>query len=153
MSRADRARARYPGGRPTAETRGIQARFMRVAGRGLFPGSAVLETRGRSSGLPRRVPVAVARYRGARYLVSMLGADVDWIRNARADDWQAVLVHGRREPVRLVEVPVAERAPVIKRYLVLAWGARPHIPVRWTAPVREFEAIAADYPVFRVDSS
>jgi hypothetical protein len=38
----------------------------------------------------------------------------------------------------------------LRRYLKLAPGARPHIPVDRRAPLAEFEAIAADYPVFRI---
>ena len=53
---------------------------------------------------------------------------------------------------RLVEVPVSERAPIIKRYLEKVPGARPHIPVDRHAPVADFEAIAPRYPVFRVVS-
>ena len=61
------------------------------------------------------------------------------------------LRHGRTERCLLVEVPVAERAPIIKRYLHKVPGARPHIPVDRHAELSAFETIAADYPVFRVD--
>jgi hypothetical protein len=61
------------------------------------------------------------------------------------------LRHGRRESVSLVEVDPALRAPILRRYLALAPGARPHIPVDRGAPLRDFEAIAADYPVFRIE--
>jgi hypothetical protein len=53
--------------------------------------------------------------------------------------------------VHLVEVPARERAPIIRRYLLVAWGVRPHMPVTWRSPLREVAAVAADYPVFRVD--
>jgi hypothetical protein len=49
-------------------------------------------------------------------------------------------------------VPSAECAPIIRRYLEVAPGARPHIPVDRNAPLSEFERIAADYPVFKVES-
>jgi hypothetical protein len=52
--------------------------------------------------------------------------------------------------VRLEEVPVAERAPVLKAYLQCAPGARPHIDVDKDAPLEEFEKIAPEVPVFRV---
>jgi hypothetical protein len=52
--------------------------------------------------------------------------------------------------VRLEEVDPDARAPILRRYLELAPGGRPHIPVDRHAPVAEFERIAADYPVFRV---
>jgi len=80
----------------------------------------------------------------------MLGERAGWVRNVRAAQGRAVLRHGRREAVRLVEVGVAERPPILKRYLALAPGARPHIPVDRHAPVEAFEEVAARIPVFRI---
>jgi hypothetical protein len=54
--------------------------------------------------------------------------------------------------VRLVEVPVDERAAIIKCYLQQVPGARPHIPLDRHRPVADFAAIAAQIPVFRVVS-
>jgi hypothetical protein len=76
---------------------------------------------------------------------------VDWVRNVRAAGGEAVLIHGERRPVRLVEVEPTERAPILKAYLARAIGGRPHIPVKHDAPIEEFETVAADYPVFRVE--
>jgi hypothetical protein len=87
---------------------------------------------------------------GERYLVSMLGQDANWVRNVRASGGKARLVHGIREQVRLVELETSQRAPVLKAYLQLAPGARPHIPVDKAAPIAEFEKIAARFPVFRI---
>jgi hypothetical protein len=87
---------------------------------------------------------------GQRYLVSMLGENVNWVRNVRAAGGRAVVRHGRREEVRLEEVPVEMRAPIIKAYLKRAPGARPHLPIHKDAPLSEFERIAAQIPVFRV---
>jgi hypothetical protein len=72
------------------------------------------------------------------------------VRNVRAAGGRVVLRRRRREQVRLEEVPVAERAPIIKAYLKVAPGARPHIPVRLDAPLEEFAAVADKHPVFRV---
>ena len=36
------------------------------------------------------------------------------------------------------------------RYLELAPGARPHVPVDPGAPIEEFERVAPHYPVFRI---
>ena len=87
---------------------------------------------------------------GQRYLVSMLGQNVGWVHNVRAAGGKAVLRHGRREEVRLEEVPVELRAPVLKMYLKRAPGARPHVRVHKDAPLSEFEAIASQIPVFRI---
>jgi hypothetical protein len=64
--------------------------------------------------------------------------------------WVTLEVAGRARPVRLVLVPVGERAAVIKRYVEKVPGARPHIPVDRHEPVAAFETIAADFPVFQV---
>lgn len=59
---------------------------------------------------------------------------------------------GLSEQVRLVEVDISQRAPVLKAYLQLARGARPHIAVSKDAPIAEFEKIASKYPVFKVEN-
>jgi hypothetical protein len=87
---------------------------------------------------------------GERYLVSMLGAEAAWVRNVKAAAGRAVLRHGRTEQVRLEELPLERRAPVLKVYLQCAPGARAHVTVDKDAPLEDFEAIAAQFPVFRV---
>ena len=80
----------------------------------------------------------------------MLGENADWVRNARASSGAAVLRHGTTEEVRLDDVPVSRRAPILKAYLQVAPGARPHFDLRRDAPLAEFEMVAARYPVFRI---
>ena len=87
---------------------------------------------------------------GQRYLVSMLGENVSWVRNVRVAGGKAVLHHGRREEVRLEEVPAGQRASVLQAYLQRAPGARPHVTADKDAPLSEFERIGATIPVFRV---
>jgi hypothetical protein len=53
----------------------------------------------------------------------------------------------------LIEVPAAERAPILRAYLQRALGARPHFAIAYDAPVEAFEALAADYPVFRIEEA
>ncbi len=140
------------GGRPSRFARLQNRASAAVFAAGIFPRwTAELQVRGRRSGRLVSLPVVIADFEGERYLVSMLGENVNWVRNLKAADYQAVLRHGIRENVRLWEVPVAARAPILRRYLRLAPGARPHIPVDFRAPVAEFEKVAADYPVFRID--
>jgi len=117
----------------------------------LAPRRAVtMEVRGRRSGRVIACPLVVADYAGERYLVSMLGNDANWVANIRAADSLATLRHGRSEQVRLEDVDVADRAPILRRYLDLAPGARPHVPVDRRAPLEEFARIAERYPVFRI---
>jgi deazaflavin-dependent oxidoreductase (nitroreductase family) len=110
----------------------------------------VLEVQGRRSGRITSFPVAIADHGDERYLVSMLGERSSWVANVRAAAGRAVLRHGGRESILLEEVPVGERAPILKRYLELAPGARPHFSVHKGAPVEEFESVAPDHPVFRI---
>ena len=108
---------------------------------------------GRKTGRDVRVPVVIAGYEGKQYLVSMLGANANWVANVRAAAGRVILHRDGQTSVVLTELPVNERAPIIRRYLELAPGARPHIPVDQRAPITDFEAIAADYPVFRIEAA
>jgi hypothetical protein len=109
-----------------------------------------LEVVGRKSGKIISLPVVAAIVGEQRYLVSMLGDEAKWVQNVRAAHGKAFIRSGGRTEVRLEEVAVEQRAPVLKDYLRRAPGARPHIPVSKDAPIKEFEAIAASYPVFRI---
>ena len=141
----------YKGGRPNVFAR-VQNRASALAfAIGVFPGRVgALEVRGRRSGAVVSFPVVIADYEGERYLVSMLGDGANWVRNVEADGGRAELRHGRREQITLELVDADERAPILRRYLAVAPGARPHIPVDRHAPLDEFDRVAADYPVFRI---
>jgi hypothetical protein len=80
----------------------------------------------------------------------MLGEDSHWVRNVRAAHGRAALRHRGRQDVLLEEVEPGGRAPVLRRYLDLAPGARAHFSVDRLAPLEDFERIAAHYPVFRI---
>jgi hypothetical protein len=141
----------YRNGRPTSLARAINAVWARVFATGRAPWPvATLEVLGRRSGRTVRLPVVVADLDGESYLVSMLGDNTNWVRDVRAADHRAVLVRGGRTAVRLDEVPVEHRAPIIKRYCQVATSGRVHIPVEPDAPLPSFEAVADRYPVFRV---
>jgi ABC-2 type transport system permease protein len=142
----------YRTGRPGALAR-VMNRISAVqfAAGVLSPARAVtLEVPGRRTGRLVSFPVVVAEYEGGRYLVSMLGKDANWVLNVRAAGGRAVLRRGTREEVCLEEVEPGDRAPILRRYLALAPGARPHLPVDRHAPLEEFEKIANLYPVFRI---
>jgi deazaflavin-dependent oxidoreductase (nitroreductase family) len=120
---------------------------------GIVPDYLVtLEVTGRKSGRTISLPLVVAVIDGQRYLVSMLGENVQWVLNARAAGGRVVLRRGGREEVQLEEVPAEQRAPILKTYLQRAPGARPHVPVDKDAPIADFEKVAADFPVFRIVS-
>jgi len=125
--------------------------FWVIATLGLPPSFVVLlQTRGRQSGKVRTTILMAANHEGERYLVSVTGDEAQWVRNARAANGDAFVRHGSRRPVRLEEVPVEQRAPMLKAYLKWALGARPLFEVSHKAPVVEFERIASRHPVFRI---
>lgn len=143
----------YRGGRPNRVTAIINRCWAAVHSLGVAPNYLVtLEVPGRRSGRTISLPLVMVVVDGERYLVSMLGAEVDWVRNVKAAGGNVSLRHGRREEVHLEEVPVDRRAAVLKAYLKRAPGARPHLPVHKDAPLPEFERVSAQFPVFRVVS-
>lgn len=141
----------YRGRRPNGLARVLNRGWAVVHALGIAPNYLVtLQVTGRRSQRPISFPLVMAVVDGDRYLVSMLGADVAWVRNLRAADGHALLHHGRTERVRLEEVAVEKRAAVLKAYLRRAPGARSHVPVDKDAPLEKFEAIASRIPVFHV---
>jgi deazaflavin-dependent oxidoreductase (nitroreductase family) len=141
----------YRTGRPNRLAAVMNRISAAIASAGVWPSRLVtLEVPGRRTGRRISFPLVVAQHEGERYLVSMLGARAGWVANVRANAGRAVLSNGRVEHVRLTEVDPADRAPILRRYLQVAPGARPHIPVDRRAPLTEFERIAGRYPVFRV---
>src|SRR6266404_1048101 len=58
--------------------------------------------------------VVLAIVDGQRYLVSMLGENVNWVQNVRAAGGRAALRSGGREEVQLVNEPLL-RAPDVKK--------------------------------------
>ena len=147
------ARWAYRGGRPGRLARFLNRGWAIAARLGVAPELIVtLEVPGRRTGLPRTLPLVPALLGGERYLVSMLGEHVEWVKNVRAAGGRVRLHQGRAEAVRLEEVDVAERAPIIRAYVKRAPGGRPHIALPVDAPLEAFERVAADVPVFLVRS-
>ncbi|MEV5632550.1 nitroreductase/quinone reductase family protein [Micromonospora tulbaghiae] len=141
----------YRGGRPNRLARMMNGLSAWQYGAGLAPRHwMTMEVPGRRTGRTVSVPIVVADHDGERYVVSMLGERANWVANVRAAGGRVVLRRRRRERVRLVEVPVAQRPPILRRHLALAPGARPHAPVDRHAPLADFARVAAGIPVFRI---
>ncbi|RNL87008.1 nitroreductase/quinone reductase family protein [Halostreptopolyspora alba] len=142
----------YKGGRPNPLARVLNrvSAVLFSAGRLVPDGWVTLEVPGRRSGRTVSFPLVAVGHDGQRYLVSMLGEDTNWVRNVRAAGMRAVLRHRDSRHVRLEEVDRTTTAPILRRYIAAAPGARPHIPVDRRAPLEEFERIAPRYPVFRI---
>jgi deazaflavin-dependent oxidoreductase (nitroreductase family) len=153
MARGDFLRWLYRGQRPNWIARIMNRATAIVFSWGIASNYLVtLEVTGRKSGRTISLPLVMAVIAGQRYLVSMLGENVQWVQNIRAAGGRAVLQSGGREEVQLEDVPVEERAAILKVYLQRAPGARPHIPVDKDAPIGAFGKVAATIPVFRVVS-
>jgi hypothetical protein len=143
----------YRGGRPNILAKILNRGWAILHSLGIFPNWFVtLEVAGRKSGKTMSFPLAMTVVNGERYLVSMLGEETNWVQNVRAADGKARLVHGISEQVLLHEVDIKQRAPILKVYLQIAPGARPHIPISKDAPISEFDKIASKYPVFRLET-
>jgi deazaflavin-dependent oxidoreductase (nitroreductase family) len=147
------ARWFYRGGRPNRVARILDRGSAMVCALGVAPDYMVtLEVPGRRTGRMVHLPLVMVTVDGERYLVSMLGEDVNWVRNVKAAGGRVTLRHGRSEDVRLEEVVPELRAPVLKDYLRRAPRAGAHMPVEKDAPLAEFESVSPRFPVFRVVS-
>jgi deazaflavin-dependent oxidoreductase (nitroreductase family) len=116
--------------------------------RGIAVGSMhLLTVAGRVSGEPHTTPVSLATVNGVRYIVAAF-PQADWVKNARAAKTGDLFRGSRRERVDLVELPPAERGPVLRAFLEQVRGGRRFF--NEMAP-EEVVANAANYPVFMVE--
>lgn len=142
----------YRNRRPTWLGHWVSQLFCFGARLGLTPRSWVsLEVRDRASGRVRADAVVVPTVAGERYVVSMFGTVSDWVQNVEAARGDAVIAHGSPVHVRLLPVPPEERAPILQEYVRVASSGRKHFPLPRGAPLAAFAAIAAQYPVYRIE--
>lgn len=118
----------------------------------------VLSVPGRVSGALRATPVTPLTVDGHRYIIGGM-TDADWVKNARAGGW-GMLAHGRkRERVALVELPVEERAPILRAFPRLVPRGVPffrqlyELPKDAAALPEAFAALASRCAVFRIDTT
>ena len=109
----------------------------------------LLTVRGRKSGQPRTVALAIIERNGKRYVGSPYGI-VDWVRNLRSAG-EALLTRGRRvEEVRTIELPPREAGLVLKRSLeggIPSFLAK-YFEVTAESSPEEFERAGQLHPVF-----
>ncbi|GAA1482916.1 nitroreductase/quinone reductase family protein [Gordonia sinesedis] len=106
---------------PAAADRAFGRIVRWLSDRGIgLAGAATLTVPGRISGRPQRIPVNPLPLDGCEYLVSIRG-EAQWVRNARAAGSVEVRRGRRRRTVRVSELPVADRVPVLRAYLD-RWG-------------------------------
>lgn len=140
----------YRAGKSTALGKAFSHFWAAWASLGLPPRRQLaLEVKGRRTGHRHRLAVVVAKHEGQEYLVSMVG-EGEWVKNVRAAGGEAYLVSGRRRKVRLQEVSSDGRASIIKEYLRVAPGGRPHIGLGPGGTSADYERVAQNHPVFQI---
>ena len=149
MPRQEWLRWMYRGRRPNGVARFLNRASDLLARTGTNR-MRTLEVRPARTGRTIALPVVPVPMDGTTYLVSMLGERANWVRHVRSAGGRAVIRGRGRHEVVLLDVPPARRPPILRRYLDLAPGARPHIPVPRGAPIAEFERVKGDFPVFEV---
>jgi hypothetical protein len=143
----------YRNRRPTWLGHWVSQFFCWGARLGVTPRTWVsLEVRDRESGQIRADAVVLATVSGRRHVVSMFGTISDWVLNLEASHGDAVVYHGHPVRVRLVLVSPENRAPILQEYVRVASSGRKHFPLPVGAPLSDFAAIAARYPVYRIES-
>ena len=115
-------------------------------------GSRILRVRGRSSGEWRSQPVNLLTFEGKRYLVAPRGL-TQWVRNIRVSGEGELLLGSKAERFRAVEIPDAEKLPILRAYLKI-WKAEVGVFFRGVdanSSEENLRRIAPDHPVFRVE--
>ena len=119
---------------------------VKLVGLGNYP-MYLLTVRGRKSGQPRTVLIAIIERNGKRYLGAPFGV-VAWVRNLRAGGG-AILTRGRRaETVNVRELPKGEAALVLREEIK---GGNPFARsygVTADSSLEEFERAVLTHPVF-----
>ncbi len=111
--------------------------------------------RGRTTGRPHTMPLAIVEHDGERYLQSPFG-NTQWARNLRAAG-EAVLRRGRHvERIRTEELAAPDAVPVLRAVRAQMDGARGagalarQYPLPADAPDADWEREAARHPTFRI---
>ena len=115
-------------------------------------GSRVLRVRGRKSGEWRSSPVNLLTYKDNRYLVAPRG-HTQWVRNIRVAGGGELVLGGRVQRFRAVEIPDDDKVPLLRAYLK-RWSFEVGIffgGVNAESSDADLRRIAPDHPAFRVE--
>ncbi|CAK7282941.1 Deazaflavin-dependent oxidoreductase, nitroreductase family [Streptomyces misionensis JCM 4497] len=114
-------------------------------------GTAEMSVRGRKSGKMQRIPVNPHTCDGGQYLVSARGHS-QWVRNMRAAGGGELRVGRKVRTFTAVELPDAEKLPVLRTYLEKwGWEVDQYFDgVTAKSSDEELVACAPDHPVFRI---
>jgi deazaflavin-dependent oxidoreductase (nitroreductase family) len=111
----------------------------------------LLTVRGRKSGKPRTVSMAILERDGRRYLGAPFGT-VNWVRNLRAAG-EATLTRGRRtETVSARELAPAEAALILRDEVKEGHPFARYLGVTPASSLEEFERAAAGHPLFLLEA-
>lgn len=126
--------------RPPWGARVIGNRMARIFARNIV---CTLAVQGRRTGRWQRIPVVVLEHGGQRYLIAPRG-HTEWSRNLAATGTGKLIRRQHTERFRAVEVPPADRPPLIETYLE-QFGRFPTV-------TEAFRALPdpADHPTFRI---
>ena len=115
-------------------------------------GSRVLRVRGRKSGEWRSSPVNLLTYQGNRYLVAPRG-HTQWVRNIGVAGGGELVLGGRVQRFRAVEIPDDDKVPLLRAYLK-RWSFEVGIffgGVNAESSDADLRRIAPDHPAVRVE--
>jgi len=123
---------------------------VKLKGAGNYP-MYLLTVRGRKSGQPRTVPIAIWEHNGKRYVGSVFGI-VDWVRNLRAAG-EAILTRGRRsETINVRELPKGEAALVLREDVKDGNPFARNYGINADSSLEEFEQAVVSHPLFVLQS-
>jgi deazaflavin-dependent oxidoreductase (nitroreductase family) len=109
----------------------------------------LLSVAGRRTGRNYETPVSIVEREGRRWLVAPYG-EREWVKNARAAGSVELRRGRRRERVRVEEVRVPERAPILQAYLSQVPFTRDFFDAAHGDPIEAFATEAHRHPVFRL---
>ncbi len=122
---------------------------VKLVGFGNYP-MYLLTVRGRKSGQPRTVSIAIIERNGQRYLGAPFGT-VDWVRNLRAAG-EALLTRGRRSvTVSARELSPEEAAPVLRAEIEAGNPFARYFGVTVDSSTADFERAAVTHPLFLLE--
>lgn len=112
-------------------------------------GYYLLTVRGRKSGNPYSLPVALIEHPENRWLVSPYG-EVNWVKNARITGEVTLSRGGKDDALKIIPATPEEAAPILKEYIQKEGIVRPYFDVQPDSPIEDFITEAPQHPVFRL---
>jgi deazaflavin-dependent oxidoreductase (nitroreductase family) len=128
---------------------------VKLSGPGVFFGNYpmyLLTVRGRKSGQPRTVLIAIIRRNGKRYVGAPYGI-VDWVRNLRAAG-EATLTRGRHtETINASELLPGDAALILRDEAAVGNPFIRFFGVNTHSTPEEFERAAVSHPLFLLEGN